>query len=136
MPAACSAPAAPSSAPPPRTDRHGQARTGTAAADTAAGDGGDVIVVNDGWLIASSQGDNAYALYRLRDGRPDGRFRIVPGRVGGTEETDGIAAAAGSFGPGLRGGLLVVQDGVNDPAAQNFKLVSWDAVRRAVRGRP
>lgn len=85
-----------------------------------------------GWLVASSQGDNAYALYRLPDMTPAGRFRIVAGTVGATEETDGIALARGSFGAGYPGGLLVVQDGNNAPAAQNFKLVSWSDVLKAI----
>ncbi len=88
-----------------------------------------------GWLIASSQGDNAYALYRLPDGRAAGRVRIVAGRVGATEETDGIAVAPGRFGRDFPDGLLVVQDGDNAPAAQNFKLVSWRDVRRATAAR-
>lgn len=83
-----------------------------------------------GLLVASSQGDNAYAVYRLPAMTPAGRFRIAPGRYGATEETDGIAVAAGNFGPGFPGGLFVAQDGVNMPA-QNFKLVSWAAIRKA-----
>lgn len=86
-----------------------------------------------GWLIASSQGDNAYALYRLPGLQPAGRFRIAAGRLGATEETDGIAFHPGRFGRRYPGGLLVVQDGDNAPAAQNFKLVSWRDVLRAVR---
>ncbi len=78
-----------------------------------------------GWLIASSQGDNAYALFSLPDMAPAGRFRIAAGKFGATHETDGIAVAAGSFGPDYPGGLFVAQDGDNAPAAQNFKLVSW-----------
>ena len=78
-----------------------------------------------GWLIASSQGDNAYALFSLPDMAPAGRFRIAAGKFGATQETDGIAVAAGSFGPDYPGGLFVAQDGDNAPAAQNFKLVSW-----------
>jgi len=85
-----------------------------------------------GWLIASSQGDNAYALFRLPDITPAGRFRITAGRFGAAEETDGIAVAPGSFGAGFPEGLFVAQDGQNEPAAQNFKLVSWRAIRRAV----
>lgn len=85
-----------------------------------------------GFLVASSQGDNAYALYRLPDMTPVGRFRIVAGRYGATEETDGIALVTGDFGPGLGGGLFVAQDGVNG-TAQNFKLVSWAAIQEAVR---
>ncbi len=86
-----------------------------------------------GWLVASSQGDNAYALYRLPDLAPAGRFRIAAGKFGATEETDGIAAAPGNFGPGFAGGLFVAQDGMNEPAAQNFKFVSWQKVLRALK---
>jgi 3-phytase len=86
-----------------------------------------------GWLIASSQGDNAYALYRLPGLQPAGRFRIAGGTIGSTEETDGIDLARGSFGPGYPGGLFVAQDGVNAPHAQNFKLVSWQAIVKALR---
>ena len=40
----------------------------------------------------------------------------------------GIALAGGNLGPDFPEGLFVAQDGVNAPAAQNFKLVSWRAV--------
>ncbi len=86
-----------------------------------------------GQLVVSSQGDNAYALFDLVDDRYLGRFRIAAGSLGATSETDGIAVATGDFGPGYPGGLMVAQDGDNPPLAQNFKLVAWDAVRRAVR---
>ena len=86
-----------------------------------------------GWLIASSQGDNAYALYALPDMRPAGRFRVGAGSLGATEETDGIDLALGSFGTHYRGGLLVVQDGDNAPAAQNFKLIAWRDVLMALK---
>jgi 3-phytase len=85
-----------------------------------------------GWLVVSSQGDNAYALYRLPAMTPAGRFRIVAGRLGATEETDGIALAGGDFGPDYPEGLFVAQDGINPPAAQNFKLVSWAAILAAI----
>jgi 3-phytase len=85
-----------------------------------------------GWLIASSQGDNAYALFSLPDLKPAGRFRIAAGRFGATQETDGIAIAPGSFGPGYAGGLFVAQDGDNAPSAQNFKLVSWSDILMAL----
>lgn len=85
-----------------------------------------------GWLVASSQGDNAYALYRLPDLKPAGRFRIAAGIFGSTEETDGIALVLGNFGPDYPDGLFVAQDGENAPAAQNFKLVSWREVLAAL----
>jgi 3-phytase len=90
------------------------------------------LAIADGYLIASSQGDNAYAVWRLADRRYMGRFRIGPGRFGATEETDGIEVIAGDFGPDYPAGLMVAQDGQNAPAAQNFKLVSWADVKAAL----
>lgn len=85
-----------------------------------------------GFLVASSQGDNAYAIYRLPGMEPAGRFRIAAGKFGSTEETDGIELVTGDFGPDYPGGLFVAQDGNNPPRAQNFKLVSWAAIRAAL----
>ena len=87
---------------------------------------------NGGYLVASSQGDNAYAVYSLPDMVPLGRFAIGPGTYGAAEETDGIALDTRSFGPGYPQGLFIAQDGINPPAAQNFKLVSWEAIRAAL----
>ena len=89
-----------------------------------------------GHLVVSSQGDNAYTLYRLADGAFAGRFRIAAGRFGATSETDGIELALGDFGPDFPGGLFVAQDGDNRPAAQNFKLVAWDDIRRSALETP
>lgn len=86
-----------------------------------------------GWLVVSSQGDNAYALYRLPDLAPAGRFRIAGGAIGATEETDGIAMASGRFSRTYTDGLFLAQDGDNTPDAQNFKLVSWAEILKAVR---
>jgi 3-phytase len=85
-----------------------------------------------GYLLVSSQGDNAYAVYRLSDDGYVGRFRIAKGSFGATEETDGIDAAVGDFGAGYPGGLFVAQDGHNAPTAQNFKLVAWADVKKAI----
>ena len=87
---------------------------------------------NGGYLLVSSQGDNAYAVYKLADDHYMGRFRIVPGAVGATSETDGIAVATGDFGPRFPDGIMVAQDGDNAPNAQNFKIVDWTSVRRAL----
>ena len=89
-----------------------------------------------GYVIVSSQGDNAYSAYRLGGDRYVGRFRIVAGRVGAAEETDGIDPVSGDFGPAFPGGLPVVQDGVNDLGSQIFKLVARDDVARALRLEP
>jgi len=85
-----------------------------------------------GYVIVSSQGDNAYALYSLADDRFIGRFRIVDGAIGGAEETDGIELMIGDFGPDWPGGLFVAQDGQNGALAQNFKLVAWADIAAAL----
>jgi 3-phytase len=86
-----------------------------------------------GYLVVSSQGDNAYTLYRLPGVTYAGRFRIGGGAIDGTSETDGIDLVLGNFGPAFPGGLMVAQDGDNAPATQNFKYANWAAVRRALR---
>lgn len=88
-----------------------------------------------GFLVASSQGDNAYAIWSLSDERFVGRFRIVADRFGSTEQTDGIAIVTGSLGPRFPEGLMVAQDGDNHPA-QNFKFVSWQQVKERLHLMP
>jgi 3-phytase len=89
-----------------------------------------------GVLVVSSQGDNAYAVWSLGDERWIGRLRVAAGRLGATEESDGIELKLGDFGPDFPGGLFIAQDGVNPPAAQNFKLVAWADVARALGLQP
>ena len=84
------------------------------------------------WLVASSQGDNAYALFDLGTGKPAGRFRIDGGAIDGTSDTDGIEVVLGDFGERYPEGLFVAQDGDNAPGAQNFKLLSWQSIRQAL----
>ncbi|MCH8686331.1 phytase [Pedomonas mirosovicensis] len=85
-----------------------------------------------GYLLVSSQGDNAYAVYRLPGGEYVNRFRIGDGTVDGVSETDGIELMLGDFGPGFTEGLFVAQDGDNAPETQNFKLVDWAHIRTAL----
>jgi len=85
-----------------------------------------------GYLVASSQGDNAYAVFRLPDITPVGRFRIAAGTFGSTEETDGIELDNRDFGPDFPKGLFIAQDGMNAPAAQNFKYARWDEILAAL----
>jgi 3-phytase len=89
----------------------------------------------DGYLVVSSQGDDAFAVYR----RPPpneyvGRFRIGDGQVDGVSSTDGLEVTSESLPPPYEQGLLVVQDGSNTAprAPQNFKLVPWSEVQRAL----
>lgn len=85
-----------------------------------------------GYVIVSSQGDSAYAVYTRAEGRYIGRFRIGAGRFEATEETDGIELKLGDFGPDYPEGLFIAQDGVTRSGAQNFKLVSWRDIRVAL----
>jgi 3-phytase len=123
-----------------RFDLHAAQPTAIAFATVGAEDGlvADVeglAIVPDGagggMLLASSQGDNAYALFDLATGTLRGRFRIG-GTGEATSDTDGIELILGDFGPAFPQGLMVAQDGDNAPAAQNFKLVSWADVRRVL----
>jgi 3-phytase len=85
-----------------------------------------------GYLLVSSQGDNAYALYALADGKFAGRFRVKGGSIDGTYETDGIELVLGDFGPQYPAGLFVAQDGDNAPDTQNFKYASWADIKAAL----
>ncbi len=83
-----------------------------------------------GYLIASSQGDNSFAIYR-REGKNEfvKSFRIVAGKqTDGVEETDGIDVTTLNLGPRFPSGLFVAQDGINDNGNQNFKLVPWNTI--------
>ncbi|MBC2778339.1 phytase [Parasphingopyxis marina] len=86
-----------------------------------------------GYLVASSQGDSAYAVYALPDYRYVGRFYVADGNgIDGTTETDGIAISTANLGPQFPGGLMVVQDGMTPAGTQNFKLIDWRAIRAAL----
>lgn len=91
-----------------------------------------------GYLIVSSQGENAYNIYSRKDGNAYlGKFRIVDNAdktLDGSSETDGLDVTSADLGGAYAQGLLVVQDGKNTrPAAnQNFKLVPWSAVAEGI----
>ena len=96
------------------------------------------------YLVASSQGDNSFAVYDLARNNGNngndsyaGSFALAADEqagIDGVEETDGLAVTAAALNDSFPRGLLVVQDGINEsPAAnQNFKLVSWADVERAL----
>ncbi|MDX2114101.1 MAG: phytase [Planctomycetota bacterium] len=81
----------------------------------------------EGYLVASSQGDNSFAVFKRRPPNTYlGSFTIVPARgIDGAEDTDGIAISSEFLGPEFRSGAMVVQDGMNGPDNQNFKIVPW-----------
>ncbi len=95
-----------------------------------------------GYLLASSQGNNTFAVYS-RDGNNQylGRFAVGPsGSIDGVQESDGADVINVSLGPNFPFGLFVTQDGSNDPAvlvedegeleniSTNFKFVPWENI--------
>ena len=91
-----------------------------------------------GYLVASNQGADSYALYeRSADNKFIGIFNIVADEVTGIDgvsETDGLDANSANLGPNFPDGVLIVQDGRNiSPAErQNFKLVPWHRISAAM----
>ncbi|WP_309239830.1 phytase [Actinomadura sp. J1-007] len=93
----------------------------------------------EGYLLASSQGDNTFVAYgREAPNGYLGRFRVAPGRaVDGSEECDGAMVTSARVGD-FRDGLLVVHDGFNTPDVvdgngevrtnTDFKFVDWKQV--------
>jgi myo-inositol-hexaphosphate 3-phosphohydrolase len=91
-----------------------------------------LTVVNEpgggGYLIASSQGDHTFTVYRTS---PPYEFVrkvdvVDSATADGCERTDGVDAVAADLGPAFPRGLFVCQDNANtEPAAgsQNFKFV-------------
>ncbi|MCY4095057.1 MAG: phytase [Gammaproteobacteria bacterium] len=90
-----------------------------------------------GFVIVSSQGNNSYVVFR-REGANElvGSFRITSdSSIDGTSETDGIEATHLVTSVRFPKGLFIAQDGANtQPVAnQNFKLVSWADIERAIQ---
>jgi 3-phytase len=91
-----------------------------------------------GYLIVSSQGDSTFAVYDLDGGHAyRGSFQVRHGKgsaVDDVTETDGLAMAAGGFGPAFPNGLLVVHDAVNheddgsEARCSNLKFARLDHV--------
>ncbi len=87
-----------------------------------------------GYLLASSQGDSTFTVYR-REGSNAylGQFRIGAGDgLDGAEHSDGSTVLNVPLGD-FDKGLFVAHDGENTPATAdrentNFKLVDWDDI--------
>jgi myo-inositol-hexaphosphate 3-phosphohydrolase len=86
----------------------------------------------NGFLLASSQGDNSFAIYRRgQDHAWLGQREVVDGTTAdGCSATDGIEAVAANLGPDFPAGIFICQDGNNTapgPAGrQNFKYIRLD----------
>lgn len=86
-----------------------------------------------GYLIASCQGANDFAVYRRGDNAFVGLFRVGAGdSIDEVTHTDGIEIARAALPAPFEHGLLVVQDDRDDRGNQNFKLVPWSAVASAL----
>jgi len=98
-----------------------------------------------GYLIASSQGNNSFAVFtREGDNEYLGSFTVgATGDIDQVNESDGLDVTNVALGSAFPNGLLVVQDGANDPQnavpddeelennSTNFKFVDWAAVANA-----
>jgi 3-phytase len=84
-------------------------------------------------LFCSSQGNSSFVAYQTEPPfQIVGVLRIGSGTVGSVEETDGIDICTTGLGPVYPNGVFVVQDGVNTPFNQNFKIVRWDVLCEAM----
>ncbi|MGP3632608.1 phytase [Streptomyces sp. 24-1644] len=91
-----------------------------------------------GYVLASSQGDNAFAVYE-REGGNDyvGSFTVADSAAtDGVQHSDGSTVVNVPLGSGFPKGLLITHDGEATPAdgdreGTNFKFTAWDAVAGA-----
>ncbi|MBE7380097.1 MAG: phytase [Leptolyngbya sp. SIO1E4] len=98
-----------------------------------------------GYLIANSQGDSSYAVFS-REGPNEYLGSFVVGDNGAIDqvnESDGLDVINVPLGSAFPHGLLVLQDGANDPQnaveddeelennSTNFKFVPWESVADA-----
>jgi myo-inositol-hexaphosphate 3-phosphohydrolase len=86
-----------------------------------------------GFLLASSQGDDSFNVYRRQAPHEFVRKVHVAGgpQSDGCERTDGIDAVAANLGPAFPKGLFICQDNANTapaPGNQNFKYVPLEQV--------
>lgn len=87
-----------------------------------------------GYLIASIQGADRYAIYeRGGDNQFIGEFHVVADEstgIDGVSETDGLDVTAANLGPGFPNGAFIAQDGrnISPDERQNFKLVPWERI--------
>ena len=107
------------------------------APDRLVADAEGLTVIADGakrYLIASSQGDSTFPVWRIDGPAPVwiGRFVVTDGAVDGITGTDGLDALGGPVSDVFPEGVVVIQDDVNDAGTQNFKYLDWRAIRTAL----
>jgi 3-phytase len=78
-----------------------------------------------GYLVASSQGENAFNIYNRENGAYVGKFNIsYQGKM--VEDCDGIEITSHYLSPNYPVGMIVVQDGNPTNERQSFKMARWD----------
>lgn len=98
-----------------------------------------------GYLLASSQGDSTVAVFDLPSDTYIGSFAVgEKGSIDQTNESDGMDVVNTPLGSAFPCGLLVAQDGADDPqvvvqdeeelenSATNFKFIPWEGVANAL----
>lgn len=80
-----------------------------------------------GYLVASSQGENAFTIYRRDNGNYVGKFAVTYQGIP-VENCDGIEIASNYLGFGYQTGMVVVQDGNKTHSRQSFKMVPWHSL--------
>lgn len=91
------------------------------------------------YLVVSSQGDHSIALFSAQPPyRHVGSVRVGINMAQGIDavsETDGLEVTSASLGGNMAQGMLVVQDGYKrlPDGTQNFKLIPWREVTRALK---
>jgi 3-phytase len=86
-----------------------------------------------GYLLASSQGDDSFAVYLRGPGNTFvGSFELVAGGgIDAVTGTDGIDVVNAPLGGAFPQGAFVAQDDEDDAGNQNFKLARWEDVANA-----
>jgi 3-phytase len=99
----------------------------------------------EGYVLASSQGDDTFAVYeRKGDNAYLGSFEVSPAhkrRIDGVQASDGATVINVPLNAVFREGLLVVHDGENTPEVlddagevrpnTNFKFIRWEGIAQA-----
>lgn len=91
-----------------------------------------------GYILVSSQGDDSYHVYDLKDFFHRGQFKIAKsGKVDGVTGTDGIDVISLGLNARFPNGFFVAQDDVNEASFlrdnQNFKVVDWNEIKMKMR---
>jgi 3-phytase len=95
----------------------------------------------EGYLIASSQGNSSFAVYQRKGANIYiGSFRIEENEensIDAVSETDGIDVTHLPLGPAFPYGVFVAQDNANQGKSlinnQNFKLIPWERIAVAFK---